>query len=720
MGYSKDFNEAKNRSPYAASTLLWSWLQDDVHRPALFADLRVNQPVLEFQSRAAAKDPGSKGVKFHQSAFLLTRQADIARALANFSNGPYKAIGSGTFVLSSNNGEDDKHEEKRAFLGKALRYEGTEIDFIAAIACRHAMILPKTGEQFDMVTDVAEQAALRFVTGLFGYPDSEHYVLQQTMRATYDAMILQMFSRHFITEPLILPMGNRAMGKLAQVTGSLIDEASAPRLAMAVADLLHTDEANTKQHLEQATNQILQLEPELGRPVDDYCAQLKLGVDLAYHTANFLNEALNYRSIREDIADSLIDALPDTDLANDLISLVEGIITEKQAPDENLIPCRRGDAKYTFRQTVMDKLVNDPAYIDDPEKSYTGAELVTNIVGSIAGLVGNITAGACITINELFLRADEGALERAMAALASVDGESNELRKEIAGAKVLEKFVKEAMRLHPPAAFVPRLAVGDEASRTFKDCDGNDIIIPEGAEVIIPLGAATRDEIHDPDKFDENRRDNEGNYIFGHESADPTSHRCLGEFISTPLIAHVVRSVLSLPGLAQKIDEKTGDPITLKKKWGYICESFPLQYDHDLAVVQKPLNMIMKVRAPVTEHAERLKLVIQYGAPLIENLLKNSKIVHFARFVFLNNETELALFTTYDGAFEPYVEHFAQVAGPLFDQIFEHVQNPPPRPVRDNLTEFVATMKEYDVKSVGGYFFSAYPKDDVGKIVSKE
>jgi len=121
----------------------------------------------------------------------------------------------------------------------------------------------------------------------------------------------------------------------------------------------------------------------------------------------------------------------------------------------------------------------------------------------------------------------------------------------------------------------------------------------------------------------------------------------------------------------------------------------------------------MKVRTPVPEHAEKLKLVIQYGAPIIEHLLANSKMVHFARFVFLNNDSELGLFTSYDGQFEPYLKHFAREAGPLFDQIFEHIVDPPPSPVREHQIEFVNHLRQYDIPPVGNYFFSAYPRKTV-------
>ena len=48
------------------------------------------------------------------------------------------------------------------------------------------------------------------------------------------------------------------------------------------------------------------------------------------------------------------------------------------------------------------------------------------------------------------------------------------------------------------------------------------------------------------------------------------------------------------------------------------------------------------------------------------NKLRN---VHFARFVFLNNNTQLAVITTYDGAFEAYINEFIDAIGDIFNAL---------------------------------------------------
>jgi hypothetical protein len=90
--------------------------------------------------------------------------------------------------------------------------------------------------------------------------------------------------------------------------------------------------------------------------------------------------------------------------------------------------------------------------------------------------------------------------------------------------------------------------------------------------------------------------------------------------------------------------------------------------------------------------------------------------VHFAWFEFLENDTKLALHTVYDRDFDAYIEHFALKIGSLFDLLFEHIQDAPPRPVKEFPKEFVDTIRRYNAPPAGDYFFSAYPNADVSMI----
>jgi hypothetical protein len=56
----------------------------------------------------------------------------------------------------------------------------------------------------------------------------------------------------------------------------------------------------------------------------------------------------------------------------------------------------------------------------------------------------------------------------------------------------------------------------------------------------------------------------------------------------------------------------------------------------------------------------------------------------------------------YDGDFEAYVQDFLRYAGPLFDLLVGHTEDPPPMPVQKNPGEFVAWSRAHGL-------YSAYP-----------
>jgi hypothetical protein len=91
----------------------------------------------------------------------------------------------------------------------------------------------------------------------------------------------------------------------------------------------------------------------------------------------------------------------------------------------------------------------------------------------------------------------------------------------------------------------------------------------------------------------------------------------------------------------------------------------------------------------------------------IDQALSSLRTVHFARFVFLQDRTQLAIITEFDGPFDDYIADFAHHIGPIFDALFEQVIDAPPLPVAKNVAEFTAWVKAHDLPHDG--FFSAYP-----------
>jgi hypothetical protein len=87
------------------------------------------------------------------------------------------------------------------------------------------------------------------------------------------------------------------------------------------------------------------------------------------------------------------------------------------------------------------------------------------------------------------------------------------------------------------------------------------------------------------------------------------------------------------------------------------------------------------------------------------NKLRN---VHFARFVFLNNNTQLAVITTYDGEFDAYINEFIDAIGDVFNALLARMDGAPPLPVQQNRDAFLAYVRTNDFRGIEP-FYSAYP-----------
>jgi hypothetical protein len=80
--------------------------------------------------------------------------------------------------------------------------------------------------------------------------------------------------------------------------------------------------------------------------------------------------------------------------------------------------------------------------------------------------------------------------------------------------------------------------------------------------------------------------------------------------------------------------------------------------------------------------------------------------IHYSRFTVLSEKTLLFL-GDFDGEFSPLMTSLAKAAGPVFDAIFQHVDNPPPAPVADNPDAFIEWTAAHLVHPLNLY--TAYP-----------
>ena len=323
-------------------------------------------------------------------------------------------------------------------------------------------------------------------------------------------------------------------------------------------------------------------------------------------------------------------------------------------------------------------------------------ELAAMAVGLVVGTIGNVQASACLVLQQFFEAAER--LEAATQAARTHPEQVHQGR--------LAEQVDQALACQPPVAFLPR--------RVTCDVDLGEHRLQAGDDVILWLRAAG-------ERVQAGRRDNALPFgLYTGETREPAPHGCPGAMAGRALVTAVVGEVLCLPGVGVAMDPVTGERQRLRQRWGFACESYALEYRRSKRLAQQPLNVVMRVKAPVELHAEALRRVIGIGAPRIERALKQSRHVHFAWFELLDQGRWLALHTVYDGNFDAYVQHFALKVDDLFDQLFEHIEGAPPLPVGENPGAFVDVIRANNAAPAEGYFFSAYPETETAEVLRNE
>jgi hypothetical protein len=103
------------------------------------------------------------------------------------------------------------------------------------------------------------------------------------------------------------------------------------------------------------------------------------------------------------------------------------------------------------------------------------------------------------------------------------------------------------------------------------------------------------------------------------------------------------------------------------------------------------------------------KALAEQLPPLMPGLFHTQDVIgtiHSSRFTILSEKTLLFL-GDFDGEFGPLMADLAKNAGPVFDAIFQHVDNPPPTPVANNVDAFVEWTAGHLLRAA--MLFSAYP-----------
>jgi hypothetical protein len=114
------------------------------------------------------------------------------------------------------------------------------------------------------------------------------------------------------------------------------------------------------------------------------------------------------------------------------------------------------------------------------------------------------------------------------------------------------------------------------------------------------------------------------------------------------------------------------------------------------------LNFPLKSPAAAKLLAEQLPSMM----PVLFRANDTIGTIHYSRFTVLSDKTLLFL-GDFDGEFDRLMADLARFAGPVFDAIFQHVDNPPSTPVALNTDAFIKWATAHLVTAVNLY--TAYP-----------
>jgi hypothetical protein len=116
---------------------------------------------------------------------------------------------------------------------------------------------------------------------------------------------------------------------------------------------------------------------------------------------------------------------------------------------------------------------------------------------------------------------------------------------------------------------------------------------------------------------------------------------------------------------------------------------------------QNHLALDFPIKAPASAKAltEELPPLMPDFAETQDNL----GTVHFSRFMVKGDE-KLLFLSDIDGEIDKHIERLVQSAGPVFDTIFKHVENPPATPVASNPQAVIKWLKHHIREPIDTYF----------------
>jgi hypothetical protein len=124
--------------------------------------------------------------------------------------------------------------------------------------------------------------------------------------------------------------------------------------------------------------------------------------------------------------------------------------------------------------------------------------------------------------------------------------------------------------------------------------------------------------------------------------------------------------------------------------------------------VQNRLNLVLPIRPDRVGHLQAALSSLAGAQNPLTAALQRLGNVHFAQFVFLEQNTRLGVFTIYDGDFDAYILSFTEHVGDIFNLVLANIEGAEAvMPVQRHRDAFVAFIKRHTHEGVGR--FDAYP-----------
>lgn len=215
--------------------LLLDWLSDEERRRELYARINECGGSLEFPSRdvtlrgsdcGSLEQPPTPPTVKHKVVKLITNRELISEVLlnngTNYSNRLYAELGGGSFMLALDPERAMAHAAQRDAFRTCFPHQTCQLVELSQKACQAASISALRAADFDLAA-FAQQSALRFCQKLMGYALKDYKLLSESLPLSYQALVYQVMGRHFVNDPVVIPQGKAAMGKLLTRTSALID-----------------------------------------------------------------------------------------------------------------------------------------------------------------------------------------------------------------------------------------------------------------------------------------------------------------------------------------------------------------------------------------------------------------------------------------------------------------------------------------------------------------